>query len=193
MPIPVVKTFLLLALLLGAAAPFATGAAAKPLCPSKQYGESLPCRLEIISFVDVIVPSGDAALEKRVPAMKALIRERLKAELPFIRHEDLDPDRARRTLRDPDQLRKRGGFDCSILTADENGGSRVSLLVQCLLWSYAQHPANDAVLNIFHARQLGMAPRKEYVKDIDEAIARNVQKIADSFKTTRMIYSKQAD
>jgi hypothetical protein len=159
---------------------------AKPLCPSKLYGE-------IVAFVDVSVPTDQKSLAQHVPEFKALIRESLKKHLPFLKHEEILLKSAKRRFNGARELRRRGGLECSVLVFEEDKGAHANLLVECLLWSYAEYEMTKATLNNFHARLMGRAPKEQLVADIKGAIRRNITKISDSFKTTRMIYSKLED
>lgn len=185
-PLPIIILVFTLALPL-------LGATAKPLCPSKLYGASFPCRLEVVGFVDVAVPADQKRLTRHVPELKASIRQSLKKHLPFLKHDELTPEAANRKFRAADEFRKRGGVDCSVQVFEENKGVHASFVVECLLWSYAEYERNTAVINNFHARRIGRAPKKDLVADIEAAIRRNILKISDTFKTTRMIYSKRED
>lgn len=168
-------------------------AAGKTLCPSKLYNESFPCRLEIIGFVDVTVPDDQPQLARRVPELKTVIRESLKTDMPFLRHEERTPEAAKQKFKSIDEMRRRGGLDCSVLVFEEDKGTFASFVVDCVLWSYADYQLTKDVINHFHARRIGHAPKDQLVGDIEAAIRRNVLKISDTFKITRMIYSKRED
>ncbi len=153
--------------------------------PDVFFSDSLPCHLEIISWVSV-THEGDHGefFEPRLAEYERFIRMRLKNDLSMLSHESkriglwdkLIPSAAAKS--DENYFKKRGSFVCRIWTVGKKEYP-IAKYIYCSLTGYGRY--QSVIYDSFGMEILGFNEKKNLDKSIRESLRGMVEDIATSY------------